>query len=66
MDRDVAVRMWEEAWSDGLWYGSWQSAIGGMNARQSAWKPQPDRHSVWQIVNHIMRSPRIPAYRMRN
>lgn len=54
MDRDTAVKMWEEAWNDGIWYASWQSAIAGMNARQAAWKPEPDRHSVWQIINHIM------------
>lgn len=51
MDRDIAVKMWEEAWSDGVWYASWQSAISGLNALQAAWKPQPDRHSIWQIVN---------------
>lgn len=54
MDRETAVKMWEDAWNEGIWYASWESAIGGLNARQAAWRPQPDRHSIWQIVNHIM------------
>lgn len=54
MDREAVVRMWEEAWKDGIWYASWHGAVTGLNARQAAWRPQPDRHSIWQIVTHIM------------
>ena len=54
MDRDILVRMWTEAWKEGIWYTPWASAVDGLSARQAAWKPDPDRHSIWQIVTHIM------------
>jgi hypothetical protein len=37
---------------------SWQPPLGqaveGLTAAQAAWKPSPDRHSIWQIVRHVI------------
>jgi uncharacterized damage-inducible protein DinB len=37
---------------------TWQPPLGkaieGMSARQAAWKPAPARHSIWQIVRHVI------------
>jgi hypothetical protein len=30
-------------------------AIAGLTAAQAAWKPSPERHSIWQIVQHLTR-----------
>ncbi len=54
MDRETLVRMWTEAWTEGIWFASWRGAVDGLSARQAAWKPDPARHSIWQIVSHIM------------
>ena len=54
MDRETLIRMWTEAWDDGIWYAPWSKAVAGLSARQAAWKPASDRHSIWQIVTHIM------------
>jgi uncharacterized damage-inducible protein DinB len=36
---------------------SWQpplsKAVEGLTAQQAAWKPAPERHSIWQIVRHV-------------
>lgn len=36
---------------------SWQpplsEAVEGLTAQQAAWKPAPERHSIWQIVRHV-------------
>jgi uncharacterized damage-inducible protein DinB len=36
---------------------SWQpplsKAVEGLTAKQAAWKPAPERHSIWQIVRHV-------------
>ena len=37
-------------------YPSVLEALGGLTAVQAAWKPAPDRHSVWQIVDHLTQS----------
>lgn len=29
-------------------------AVEGLTAAQAAWKPAPQRHSIWQIVRHII------------
>jgi len=28
-------------------------AVRGLTAEQAAWKPAPQRHSIWQIVRHL-------------
>ncbi len=30
-------------------------AVAGLTAEQAAWKPGPERHSIWQIVRHVIR-----------
>ena len=29
-------------------------AVAGLAAEQAAWKPAPGRHSIWQIVRHVL------------
>ncbi len=53
MDQQTLVKLWEEAWSDGIWYAPWEKALD-LTAAQAAWVPQPGRHSSWQIVNHML------------
>ena len=37
-------------------YPSVLEALEGLTAVQAAWKPSPDRHSIWQIVDHLAKS----------
>ena len=30
-------------------------AVQGLTAAQAAWRPSPNRHSIWQIVRHVTR-----------
>ncbi len=59
-DRELALKWWSEAWTDGLWAASWQKSIDGLTARQAAWAPPSPagvagpRHSIWQIVLHMV------------
>jgi uncharacterized damage-inducible protein DinB len=39
----------KEAWQPPL-----SGAIDGLTAEQAAWKPSPERHSIWQIVRHVI------------
>ncbi|MBI4719331.1 MAG: DinB family protein [Planctomycetes bacterium] len=54
MDRQTLVALWLEAEKSGLWHVAWSKAAAGLTAAQAAWKPQPGRHSIWQIVNHMI------------
>lgn len=54
MDREQVAKMWKEAWSDGLWYTPWGKAVEDLSPEQAAWQPMPGRHSIWQLVNHIV------------
>ena len=40
----------KEAWQWPLSF-----AVAGLTAEQAAWKPGPERHSIWQIVRHLIR-----------
>jgi hypothetical protein len=43
----------KEAWQPPL-----LRAIEGLTAAHAAWKPSPARHSIWQIVRHVLRRKR--------
>ncbi len=40
----------KEAWQPPL-----ATAVRGLTAEQAAWKPSAERHSIWQIVRHVIR-----------
>jgi hypothetical protein len=57
-----------EAWQPPL-----AAAIDGLTAQHAAWKPAPERHSIWQIVRHVILwkealldswDGRVPDYRL--
>jgi hypothetical protein len=54
MQKDELARLWDEALTEGVWYAPWQKALDELTPQQAAWKPQPQRHSIWQLVNHIV------------
>lgn len=37
------------------WQWPLSIAVAGLTAEQAAWKPGPERHSIWQIVQHLIR-----------
>lgn len=47
----VHTTLYEEDWQ---WQPSLSEALAGVTAVQAAWKPGPDRHSIWQIVRHLI------------
>jgi uncharacterized damage-inducible protein DinB len=53
MDRRELVEWWDEAADGAVWWAPWSRAVEGLTAEQAAWKPAPDRHSIWQLVNHM-------------
>lgn len=36
------------------WYPPLGMAVAGLTAEQAAWKPSSGRHSIWQIVRHVL------------
>ena len=53
MDRNELVDWWDEASDEGTWWAPWSRAVEGLAAEQAAWKPAPDRRSIWQLVAHM-------------
>jgi hypothetical protein len=53
VDRESLLKLWDESWSDGIWFGSWTRATTGLSAEQAAWHPKPGLHSIHQLVEHI-------------
>jgi len=53
MDRSPLLKLWDESWTEGTWFGSWSQALDGVDAAKAAWKPKPELHSIWQLVNHV-------------
>jgi len=58
--RELALHWWMEAWNDGLWAASWKKSLDGLTPSQAAWAPESaagvsgPRHSIWQIVMHMV------------
>src|SRR5262245_64210386 len=63
-DRGLIVKWWDEAWTEGLWAAAWSKSVDGLTPEQAAWQPPPapaaakagvgPRHSIWQIVEHMI------------
>lgn len=54
MQRDDLLKHWNDAWTGGLWAAPWSKAIDDLTPVQAAWSPSQGRHSIWQIVNHMI------------
>ena len=53
MDKQAMVAQWDEINKKNTWFASVENAFDGLTPQQAAWKPDPKRHSIWQILNHI-------------
>ncbi len=47
----VHTTLYDEDWQ---WQPPLSGALRGLTAAQAAWKPGPARHSIWQIVRHLI------------
>lgn len=52
--RSLLSNFWNEAWNDGLWAAAWSKSIEDLTPEQAAWSPAKGRHSIWQIVLHMV------------
>jgi hypothetical protein len=51
----IALAKWSEASFRGQthWFGALWALVGELMAEQAAWRPEPERHSIWEIVRHV-------------
>ena len=47
----VHTTLEDEAWQ---WQPPLRGALRGLTAAEAAWKPARERHSIWQIVRHLI------------
>jgi hypothetical protein len=53
--KDAVLYHLEYTFEKEAWQPSLAMAVDGLRAAQAAWKSAPPRHSVWQIVRHVIR-----------
>ncbi len=53
--KDLLLNHLEQSYKNEGWYPPMGMAVKGLTAEQAAWKPSPERHSIWQIVRHVIR-----------
>jgi uncharacterized damage-inducible protein DinB len=53
MTRGDLLKLWTDAWDAESWVAPWSKAVD-LSPEQAAWAPAPGRHSVWQIVGHVV------------
>lgn len=63
-NRDLAA-WWDEAFNETVWWAAWRRALEDLTAEEAAWHPAPGRHSIWQIVNHMIHWREYFDYRVR-
>jgi hypothetical protein len=54
MNREDLVAWWDESWEKGMWSAPWSKSLEDLTPKEAAWKPSPERHSIWQIVEHMI------------
>lgn len=51
--RDLLLEHLQYTFEKEGWQPPLGHAVAGLTAPQAAWKPGPERHSIWQIVRHV-------------
>ena len=50
----LLLQLLDDGFSGSAWHGTTvRGSIRGLRARDAAWKPAPERHSIWELVLHI-------------
>lgn len=58
-DRDLIIKWWNDAWTEGLWAASWSKSLE-ISPQEAAWHPASapgvsgQRHCIWQFVLHMI------------
>lgn len=53
--KDLLMDHLEHSFEKEAWQPPLGVAVMGLTAEQAGWKPSPERHSIWQIVRHVIR-----------
>ena len=59
-DRELLTKWWSDAWTEGLWAAAWSKSLDNLTPQQAAWQPPSAagvdgrRHSIWQLVLHMI------------
>lgn len=49
----LLLQLIDQAFDHQSWHGTnLRGSIRGLSVREAAWRPGPDRHSIWEIVVH--------------
>ena len=65
-DREMLGKMWDEMWGAYTWIPGWEKSFADLTPQQAAWKPSPERNSIWQHLNHICFWRETVLRRLRN
>jgi hypothetical protein len=50
---DLLIRLIDEAFDRKSWHGTnLRGSIRGLSVRDAMWRPQPQRHNIWEIAVH--------------
>ena len=52
--KDMVWDHLEHTFEKEAWQPSLAIAVEGLTVAQALWKPAPERHSIWQIVRHLI------------
>ncbi len=52
--KEILIDHLEHTFEKEAWQPPLGMAVRGLTAEQAAWKPSPERHSIWQIVRHVI------------
>lgn len=54
MNRTSIQTLWNDLHTQNTWVPATSRALAGLNPEQASWTPAPDRHSIWQLTNHLI------------
>ena len=54
MNRTTLQTLWADLHTKNTWVPATSKALADLTPEQAAWTPAPERHSIWQLTNHLI------------
>src|SRR5262245_7638176 len=51
---DIVLLLWDTTYDIESWHPPLKDALHGLDHNAALWRPNPDAHNIWELLNHLV------------